>query len=272
MIALAQHHGPAAPDAGLILLAPFALALLLYAGGVAAQYRRGRTWPWHRSAMWALGFIATGAAFAGPLAALAHQSFTAHAAVHVLVGMVAPLLMVLAAPFTLALRTLDTVPARRLSRLLRSAPAGFFTHPIVAAGLSVGSMWLLYLSPLYGLMVQNTLVQWLVMVHFLVSGFLYTAALIPVDPAPHRAGFRLRATVLVLSLAAHGILAKLVYANPPADVAAVDAHSGSMLMYYAGDAVDLAIIVMLCAQWYRYSGHRMSAAIARRTSNETAGP
>jgi putative membrane protein len=208
--------------------------------------------------MWVVGVSAAGSAFVGPLADLAHESFTTHAAAHVIVGMVAPLLLVLAAPFTLALRTLELVPARRLSRLLRSWPARFFTHPVIAAALTIGGMWVLYLTPLYSLMLENPVVQWLVMLHFLVSGYLFTVAIIPVDPAPHRSGYALRALVLVASLAAHGILAKLVYADPPAGIAAADAQAGAQLMYYAGDAVDLVIIVLLCAQWYR--------AVARRTA------
>jgi putative membrane protein len=246
-----HDHEASAADSGLILLAPFAFAALVYLGAVVVQYRRGTPWPWHRTLLWLVGVGAAGVGFAGPVAALADGSFAAHAAVHVTVGMVAPLLLVLAAPITLALRTLEVVPARRLSRLLRSRPIRFFSHPLTAAALSVGGMWLLYLTPLYEVMIENPLVHWLVLVHFLVSGVLFTAAIIPVDPAPHRAGWGLRATVLVTALAGHGILAKLLFADPPGGVGAADARSGSLLMYYAGDAVDLVIIALLCAQWYR---------------------
>jgi putative membrane protein len=71
-----------------------------------------------------------------------------------------------------------------------------------------------------------------------------------VDPAPHRVGYPTRAAVLVAFLAAHGILAKHLYAHPPIGVTVDEAQAGAMLMYYAGDLVDLVIIVLLCRRWY----------------------
>ena len=118
---------------------------------------------------------------------------------HVLVGMVAPLLLVAAAPVTLALRTLQVGRARRVSRLLRSWPARFFTAPVVAAVLNVGGMWALYRTPVFQAMQGDPLLHWLVMTHFLLDGYLFTAAIIPTNPAPHRAGYPLRMVVLVAS-------------------------------------------------------------------------
>ena len=66
--------------------------------------------------------------------------------------------------------------------------------------------------------------------------------------------------VLVLALAAHGILTKVVYAQPPAGVPVADAQAGAMLMFTAGDLVDAAIVAILCAQWYRESGRTLRRA------------
>lgn len=243
-----------------VLAAPFLLAALVYVVAAIAGGRRGRPWPRHRSVLWIVGVAAAAAGFVGPLATAAHESFTAHMGAHLLVGMVAPLLLVLAAPMTLTLRTMSVVPARRLSRMLRSPLGRGLTHPVVAALLNVGGMWFVYLTPLYPLMQQVMLVHLLVMLHFLVAGCLYTVSLVAIDPSPHRAGFVLRGGVLVGSLAAHGVLAKLLYAYPPAGVAPADAHAGAQLMFYGGDAVDFALIVLLCAEWYRVTGRRLHAA------------
>ena len=61
---------------------------------------------------------------------------------------------------------------------------------------------------------------------------------------------RVRCTALVAFLAAHGILAKHLYAHPPAGVVAGSAESAAMLMYYGGDLIDLVLLVMLGRQWY----------------------
>jgi putative membrane protein len=254
-----------------VLTAPFVIAAVLYFGAVVTEARRGRSWPWYRSGFWVLGLATSASGFAGPLAAAAHSSFTAHMATHLLVGMVAPLFLVLGTPVTLALRSLSVAPARRLSRLLRSPVGRALTNPVVAALLSVGGMWLVYRTGLYQLMQQSTLMHLLVMAHFLVAGYLYTVSLIPADPSPHRLGFAMRSSVLVLSLAGHGVLAKVLYANPLPGVTADEAHTGAQLMFYGGDLVDFVLIVLLWTEWYRVTGRRLSDSSGSVSSTRT-GP
>lgn len=259
----------------LVLAVPFLAAVVMYIAAMASSRRRGRTWPWYRAVFWVAGVAAAAVGFVGPLATTAHASFTAHMGTHLLVGMVAPLLLVLGAPVTLALRALDVGPARRISWMLRSPVARVLTTPIVAAVLNVGAMWVLYLTPMYDLMQDVMLVHWLVMLHFLLAGYLYTVSLVAIDPSPHQSGFVMRASVLVISLAAHGVLAKLLYAYPPPGVNAADAHAGAQLMFYGGDAVDFVLIVLLCAEWYRATGRRRQAVPASGIpvrANEGAAP
>lgn len=249
-------HASAATSIELILAVPFLTALLGYAVGVLAQRRRGRRWPWYRCAFWSAGVLLAATGFVGPFAAASHGEFVAHMWVHLLVGMAAPLFLVWGAPVTLALRSLHVVPARRLSRLLRARPVRFVTTPFVAALFNVGGLWVLYTTPLYTAMQDNLLLHVVVMAHVLLAGFVFTAAIIPADPTPHRAGFLHRAIVAVLAFAAHGVLAKTLYAAPPSGVAAADALIGSQVMFVGGDLVDIVIVTVLCAQWYRAAGRR----------------
>ena len=250
-----------------VLGLPLALALIAYAGGMLLQRRRGTPWPLRRGILWFAGVIAAAAGSVGPLASAAHADVVAHMWTHLLVGMIAPLLLVGGAPITLALRCLHVDVARRVSRLLRSRPARFVSAPVTAAVLNVGGLWVLYGTPVFAMMQQSMLVHLAVMTHVLVAGYLFTASIIPVDPAPHRAGFPLRAVVLVAALAGHGILAKVLYANPPAGVDASAGRDGALLMYYGGDVVDAVIIVVLCAQWYRHVGRRLARGDQRITEN-----
>jgi putative membrane protein len=254
------HHEGASLSADALLALPFAVALVVYLSATALQFRRANRWPWYRTLLWVIGVVAAASAFVGPVATGAHSSFAGHMTAHALVGMVAPLCVVLAAPVTLALRSINVVPARRLSRLLNSSPARWLTHPAVAAVINVGSLWVLYRSPLYGAAQHSTLLHTVVMAHFLVAGVLFTASIIPVDPAPHRTSYPVRMGVLVIALAAHGILAKTLYANPPTGVSAADAEAGSVLMYYSGDIVDIVIITILCARWYAHTGRMIARA------------
>ena len=85
--------------------------------------------------------------------------------------------------------------------------------------LSVGGLWLLYTTGLYPAMHHHPGLHVLVHAHMFLAGYLFTAAMVSVDPMPHRRSFPHRSLVLVLALAAHDILAKYLYAHPPAGVA-----------------------------------------------------
>ncbi|NYF15667.1 putative membrane protein [Microbacterium sp. AK009] len=250
------HGHPAGGFSGAeaIIAIPFGVAILVYAAGVVLQHRRGRSWPWYRTAAWTTGVAVIAATFLGPLAAAAHTDFVAHMGAHLLVGMVGPLLVVLGAPVTLALRSLHVSRARRLTRLLRSLPARVVGTPVIAAVLNVGGLWALYTTGVFAIMQGNAALHAAVSVHLLLAGLLFTAAIIPIDPAPHRAGFGMRVAVLLAAMAAHSILAKWIYAHPPAGVDAGAAEAGAMLMYYAGGVVDGVVVLVLCAQWYRHAG------------------
>nr|WP_181035668.1 cytochrome c oxidase assembly protein [Clavibacter michiganensis] len=239
------------------------LAIIAYAGGMVASRRAGRPWPFHHGVLWVAGVVAATVSVVGPLAAVAHDSFVAHMWAHLLIGMLAPVLLVLAAPVTLALRTLDVVPARRLARLLKSRPVRFVAHPITATVLSAGGLWLIYLTPIFGSMQSNPLVHLLVHAHVLAAGYLFTTAVIGLDPRPHPATKWLTAAVLVLAVASHAVLAKYLYAHPPAGVAASEAREGAQLMYYLGGWIEAAVIVIFCAQWYRAAGRILGRAGAR---------
>ncbi|HWS49420.1 MAG TPA: cytochrome c oxidase assembly protein [Microbacterium sp.] len=242
-----------------IVAVPFAVAIISYLAGMVIQGRRGRPWSPLRGWCWMLGCGVALIGMLGPLVSPSFDGFVGHMTAHLLVGMLAPLLLVLAAPMTLALRTLDRDPARRLSRLLRSAPARLVTAPAVAAALNIGSMWALYFTPLWEL-AEVPFFHLVLMLHFLIVGYLFTVSIVGVDPNPHRASFTVRAIVLMLALAAHSVLAKLIYAEPPPGVSRGDGEVGAQVMFYGGDLIDVALMVVLCAEWYRVSGRRLTSS------------
>lgn len=135
---------------------------------------------------------------------------------------------------------------------------------MTAALVSVGGLWLIYLGPVAEAMRQVPLVHVAVHGHLLLAGYLFTAAVIGLDPRPHPPPRPLVAVVLVLAIAAHGILAKHLNAHPPAGFAEVLA--GAQLMYYAGAWVEAVVVVIFCAQWYRATDPRrkdLSGAASR---------
>ncbi|MDQ0272762.1 cytochrome c oxidase assembly protein [Cytobacillus purgationiresistens] len=244
-----------------ILALPFILALILYILATTFSNRRYKSWPLHRTVFWVLGVYFAVFSIAGPLAARAHLDFSAHMLAHLLLGMLAPLFMVLAAPMTLILRTLSVPRARRLTKFLRSWPARMLTNPIIASFLNIGGLWLLYTTDLYSLMHESIVVHLIVHAHVFLAGYLFTVSIVYIDPIPHRRSFLYRAAVLILALAGHSILSKYIYAHPPYGVPLEQAELGGMLMYYGGDAIDIIIIFILCLQWFKATRPRIEASM-----------
>lgn len=269
------------PVTGALLL----VAALAYPAGLLAGERRGRAWPVARTLCWYAGLAVVAVATLGPLADpsltgpaghaghLGHggpaadggplggtaagplggsaADGTRHALGHLALGMLAPLLLVAAAPLTLALRGLPAAAGRRVSAVLRSAPVRVLTLPAVAAVLDVGGLWLLYRTDLLAVASRSPAGHALLGLHVLLAGYLFTWSVVGVDPAPHRPGTLHRGVVLVLAAAAHAVLAKSLYAAPPPGATADAARAAAQVMWYGGDVVELALLGMLALRWYR---------------------
>lgn len=186
---------------------------------------------------------------------------------HLLFGMLAPLLFVLAAPVTLLLRTLSITAARRLSRILKSMYFRYIMDPIVVTILNIGGLWILYTTDLFSMMVHNSLLHFVVHFHIFLAGYIFTLSMIYIEPTPHRTSYIYRASVLLIALAFHGILSKYIYAHPPTGIPASDAEIGGMLMYYGGDVIDVVIIYILCYQWYKAS--RLRKVLPTKNLNQS---
>lgn len=247
---------PAHHDA--FAVGPLVLPVLL-AGGVGYLYavRRAKrrnpvqSWsPW-RSASLLAGLALLAVALLPPLESAAHSDFRVHMARHMLVGMYAPLALVLAAPGTLLLRTLRPAGARRVTAVLHSPPARVLAHPAAALLLSTGSLGLLYFTPLYEAALAHPAGHPLMDAHFLASGCLFAHAVAGPDPAPARPGAPTRLVYLGGAIAAHALIAQAVYGgflvhiHAPID----EVRQGAELMYYAGDIAELLLAAALVATW-----------------------
>ncbi|MEE6274239.1 cytochrome c oxidase assembly protein [Georgenia sp. MJ206] len=246
----AHAAGAGSGLAAWLVPALLALALLAAYGAGARAYRRRRGRPWdpRRTASWVLGALLVAAAVSPPASAWAHADPRGHMAQHLVLGMYAPLALVLAAPVSLLLGASEPPTARRVTAVLRLRGVHVLSHPGVAAVLATGSLFVLYLTPLYALTLTEPVVHTALNVHLVLAGALYTWAIAGPDPAPRRPGMGVRVGVLLLSAGAHAFLAKLLYARAgdPAGEAA------AQWMYYGGDVAELLLATALFAWWYEY--------------------
>jgi putative membrane protein len=243
---------------GLAPALSLACAALAYAAGVRALHRRGRPWARRRTAAFAAGLLALAVALVSPIAGH-DELFPVHMAQHVLLGMLGPLLLALSAPVTLALRTLPRPARRRLVKVLHSRGAAGLAHPATATVLLVAGLLGLYFTPLYGQTLRHPLLHELVHIHFLAAGCLFAWAFAGADPVPRRGSLGLLIGLLLAALGLHAALAKLLYAGYGhlPGVPAGQRHAGAQLMYYAGDAVDLLLLLAFFGRWYAAGGRRL---------------
>lgn len=246
--------------------------LVAYVGGAYMQRRTVGGWSLWRVGAFTVGLGLLAVAVSPSVMRMAHHDLRFHMVQHLLIGMLAPLGLVLAAPMTLALRTLSVPAARRVTGVLRSGPIRVFSHPVTALVLNVGGMYLLYLTPLYAVTLTTPPLHYLVHVHFLGAGYLFTWAILAgPDPAPHPSSMSVRLTVLFLSMGAHATLGKLMYGylwprgtpHGPDEI-----RAAAQLMYYGGDAAELLLAVALFAMWYRMGARRRRDWGFWRTSSE----
>ncbi|NKI22231.1 cytochrome c oxidase assembly protein [Paenibacillus dendritiformis] len=234
----------------------WALLAALYSAAAALSGRKHKPWPLYRHLCWHAGLACAAAAVAGPIAERAHDDFTAHMIGHLLLGMLAPLLIALASPMRLLLRTLPVAYSRRIAAILKSRLIRLLHDPAIAATLNVGGLWALYTTDIYSWMQHHVRVHAFVHLHLFLAGYLFTVSIIYIDPMPYRTSFMYRAIVLVTAMGGHAVLSKYIYARPPAGVPAAQAEAGSMLMYYGGDVIEIMFVSLFCWQWFKASRPR----------------
>lgn len=241
-----------------------------YLMATARLRRRGDAWPWPRDASFSAGGTALAWAALGPLPG---APLTAHMTQHLLAGMAAPLLLVLARPLTLALRVTPPCPVRRgLLAVVHARPAGWLAFPPVAALLDIGGLWLVYRTELFATTRHHTGWHAAVHAHVLLAGVLFTFTVCQLDPVRRRWGPAVRGATLLAAGAAHAVLAKSLYATPPPGTSydTADLRTGAQLMYYGGDLIELALAVTLAAGWYAATGRSPERRIAAWRSSAGA--
>ena len=176
-----------------LMLGLLVFLVALYIKGVIILTKRGDKWPVGRTIAFALGISAVDFATSGGLGLYSHFAFSNHMMAHMVLGMIAPIGIVLGAPITLALRTLPLGRNQQESgirgifiELLHSKLSKFYTNPVVALVIFDGSLFALYFTPLFGNIMQGHSGHFFMSLHFLLAGFLFFQVLIGIDPLPRK--------------------------------------------------------------------------------------
>ena len=276
-----------------IILGTLILATALYIAGVVKLSRNGVKWPVGRTIAFALGISVIDFATSGGLGLYSFFSFSHHMMAHMLLGMVAPIGIVLGAPITLALRAL---PAGRslvasdgeheaergarglLTAILSSRFVAIMSNPIVALAIFDGSLFALYFTPIFEILMGSHLGHIVMSVHFLLAGILFFHVIIGIDPRPKQYPFIFRIVILFAAMSIHAFFSvallsstSLVGAEYYETLATPwvldlleDQRIGASIGWAMGEIPILLSLVATFIQWIR-SDEREAARIEKRS-------
>jgi cytochrome c oxidase assembly factor CtaG/putative copper export protein len=256
-----------------ILFALLAVAAAVaYLAGVRALRRRGDRWPIGRTAAWLTGCAVLLLATSSGVGRYAAAMFSVHMAVHMVLMMLAPVLLALGGPATLALRGLRpsgrTAPdgAREWLAALLSAPAArTLTHPLVTLPLFVGSSYALYFTDLFDAAVRFHWAHQAMNVHFLAVGYLFFWPLVGADRAPVRLPPLARLGVVLAAMPFHAFFGIALMSGdtvlggdfyrslalPWLPDLLGDQRVGGGIAWATGELPILLVVIALLTQWSR---------------------
>ena len=261
---------------------------VLYVLGVRRLRGRGDAWPMGRTLAWMCGCAALLFTTSSGLGRYMPAMFSMHMVAHMMLSMLVPILLVLGAPMTLALRALpaagrDEPPGPRewLLAALHSRVSRFLTNPIVATVVFVAGFYGLYLGGVFDAAVSNHAAHVLMNVHFLLSGYLFYWVVIGIDPTPRQipqlgkvamvfASLPLHAFFGVVLMGMQTVLGEPFYRslllNWHTDLIG-DQRLGGGIAWAAGEVPLVLVMIALLIQWRR-SDQRTATRLDRAADRD----
>ncbi|MFD9462411.1 cytochrome c oxidase assembly protein [Streptomyces sp. NPDC060027] len=246
------------------------LGLGLYGWGVVRLARRGDAWSWGRTASFVIGVLTVMLVMCTRLNDYGMVMFSVHMVQHMVISMLSPILILLGAPITLALRALPVAakrgskgPRELLLMFLHSRYMRIITHPAFTIPLFIASLYALYFSPVFDFLMGSTAGHIVMMCHFLAVGLVFFWPIMGVDPGPHRPGYLMRMLELFAGMPFHaffGIALMMAsepmveaYKNPSTSLgidALADQTAAGGIAWAFSEIPSVLVLLALLFQWY----------------------
>ncbi|HSL10102.1 MAG TPA: cytochrome c oxidase assembly protein [Actinomycetota bacterium] len=253
---------------------PISVVVLLgvgsaYAAAVTRSRRRATPHPWGAVAWWYAGLAVTALALVSPVDRYADVSFAVHMAQHVLLTLVAPPLLALGAPVTLALRAASPRTARHVTAALRTRPFRVLATPAVAWLGFAAIPWVIHFSPLFDIALRSQV--WHAVEHGLWIGaaLLLWWPVVGTDPMPHPWRHPVRLLTVFLAMPAMSFLSLAIFvandplyptyaaAAPPWGPAALSSQrDAAVLMWLASSFLLVPAMLAVAVGWKRHDDER----------------
>jgi putative copper resistance protein D len=262
-------------------------AMGAYLVGVRVLKNRGDSWPVARTASWLLGMSLLIFTTSGSLNAYQEYLFSVHMIAHMSLTMAIPVLLVPGAPVTLLMRAVqkrsDESKGVREWVLwaVHTKPAMFIAHPGFAAVNFAASLVVFYFTPIFDWATREHIGhQWMI-VHFLITGYLFVQSLIGIDPGPARVSYPFRLVTLIAVMAFHAFFGVALMTGSglllPDWFGAMgrtwglspleDQQQGGAIAWGIGELPTIALAINVSWQWFK--SDRRDSVRLDRASNRT---
>jgi cytochrome c oxidase assembly factor CtaG/putative copper export protein len=253
----------------LLWLLACAFGIFFYLAGVVRLHRRGDSWPVLRTVSWVLGLLVLFYLTCGGINVYQPYLFSVHMLGHMGLTMLVPVLLVPGAPVTLLARAVrkrqdDSRGGREWVLLaVHSKFAGLISNPIVTAVLFAGSLWVFYYTPLFRWSMEDHIGHEWMVVHFLITGYLFVQSLIGIDPVPYRLSYPMRLLLLFGTMAFHAFFGLAIISSTGLFLAdwfgamgrtwgqapLLDQQTGGGIAWSVGEIPTLALAVAVAISW-----------------------
>jgi len=243
----------------------------VYLAGVRRLRARGDSWPIGRTISWVAGMLFLFFVTNGSLNAYQEYLFSAHMIGHMMLAMGVPTFLVPGAPITLLSRAVekrndDSRGVREWALwAVHTKYAQLIANPIVAAILFASSLVVFYYTPLFAWSTHEHIGHEWMVVHFLITGYLFAQALIGIDPGPVRLSYPLRIMLLIGTLAFHAFFGLSLMSGESlllpdwygamgrtwGETPLEDQHTGGAIAWGIGELPTAALTIIVSVQWFK---------------------
>ena len=254
-----------------------------YVVGTRTLAKKGRRWsPW-RTTSFVLGMATVIVATDSGLASYDDSVFTVHVTQHLLLMNVAPILLVLGAPVTLALQASSRNTQTAILGVLHNPVVEVITNPFVVLVVFSVTMVGYFLTPFYQFALEHPLVHDLTHLHFLITGCLYWWLVVGVDPSRWRLSYPVKLGFLAVDIPVGTLLGlgltQTSTSVAPAFHSLADTHNGGAILWITSEIFTFAAMGIVVFQWMRAdvreaarSDRRADVAFASRVAQHQADP
>lgn len=266
------------------VVAGLGVGLWWYVRALGRLRRSHAGWPRWRTRSFAAGIGVLTLALMSPVDAYADLLLSVHMVQHLLLTLLAPPLLLLGAPLTLAVRSASGQGRRRLLAVLHSRTVGILSEPAVGWALFVGAIYASHLPDFYDATIRHTALHAGEHLVYVATALLFWRPIVASDPGPARLSYPARLFSLFLLMPAMTFLGLAIYGSDRAiyapyvalaprlgTTAVGDEHLAGALMWSAGMLFIVPAMAAVLIDWMRTDERAADRVDARLERARAAG-